>query len=543
MPIYREVTAEGLRDRIPAAVLGGTGIGLLSLAAVVLYESFGIDSNIAEDLPDALTSLLGIDASVNYVMGEMFGLLAPIFVLVVAISAGVAAIAGEEHDGTANLLFTHPVTRRGVVASKALSLVALVVVACVLFLAGALLAGVVVDVGTTTADIVGTAVMLAAFGVAFAMIALALSSGTGSRSTALGAAAALAVGAYLVKSLFPLVHGLEDLARLSPWHYYDGSAPLANGIDFSHLGVLVVIGLAGFVVAILTIEQRDISSGAASRRFSLTGRLEVFGRLTRPRVGGLFGFALWRRSSTILIASGALGLFAVAVGAMYPGLRETLTEAFSNLPEAFGGFVGSTDLASPQGWVNGELFSITAPAVVIGVSSATGADALAGEIRRRHMVMVLSAPVERSSVVVVGAAVVLVAAVSISAFTGLGLAVGSPLGGMDLDMGGVTAACAQLALLGTLFGVCSLALGAWFSSRVAVGGAIGLALVSYLAQSLLSLGESTEAFAALSPWHYYSGNDPLVNGFDIRYLVVLGALSGLALGVAVVGFGSRDAAS
>lgn len=142
-------------------------------AASAMYESFGIDSSFTEDFPEVLTSLMGLNPSVNYVLGEMFGLLAPILVLVVFISSGVASIAGEEQQGTANLLFTQPVTRRGVVASKVLVLVGLVMLTRALFLAGAAVAGAFVDLGTSFADMTATTVLLAAFGLAFAMVALA----------------------------------------------------------------------------------------------------------------------------------------------------------------------------------------------------------------------------------------------------------------------------------------------------------------------------------------------------------------------------------
>lgn len=539
--MYAEVAAKSFRDRLTLSALGGAGVGLMALLAVVMYESMGVDTSFVDDLPEVLQSLMGITPDVNYVVGEMFGVFGPIIVLVVAISAGVAAIAGEEQAGTANLLFTQPVTRRGVVASKALVLVGQVALTSALFLSGALLAGAFVDVGVSAAHMAAAAVHLAVFGIAFAMIALALSAGTGSRSTALGVSSALAVGAYLVNSVVPLVNGAEDLDRLSPWYYYDGASPLLNGLDLAHLGVLLTIALVGFGVAMFTVGRRDLSSGGSSRKFSLTGRFERLGRLTRPRVGGLVSFAVWRRSSPMLIAGGALLLFGVAMGAMYPGIEESLREAFSDLPDAMASLVGSSDLASPEGWMNAEMFSLVAPFAVLAVAATIGAGALAGEIHRRRMASLLALPVKRSHVVLANAAAVATAAGVISVFTGLGVAAGSPIGGMDLDMANVAAVSAQLAALGLFFGMLALALGAMFSQRLAIGATIGVALVAFLAETILSINDRFETWSALSPWHYYSANDPLVNGFNLWYLAVLVGLSAVALVVAVVAFERRDA--
>jgi ABC-2 type transport system permease protein len=142
--------------------------------------------------------------------------------------------------------------------------------------------------------------------------------------------------------------------------------------------------------------------------------------------------------------------------------------------------------------------------------------------------------------VLANGAAVATAAVVISLLTGLGVAAGSPIGGMDLDMVGVAAVSAQMAGLGMFFGLVALALSAAFSSRVALGRTVGVALVAYLAQSILSLNDSAQKWSALSPWHYYSANDPLVNVFNLWYLVVLVGLSAIALTAAVVAFENRD---
>lgn len=59
-------------------------------------------------------------------------------------------------------------------------------------------------------------------------------------------------------------------------------------------------------------------------------------------------------------------------------------------------------------------------------------------------------------------------------------------------MVGVAAVSAQMAGLGMFFGLVAPDLSAAFSSRVALGGTVGVALVAYLAQSILSLNDSAQ---------------------------------------------------
>ncbi|MGB6057899.1 MAG: ABC transporter permease subunit, partial [Microthrixaceae bacterium] len=226
--MHLEVIRRAFRDRLTMSAASGIGIGVLIIGALLIYEGLGIDTEaMVAGFPEALRSLIGVAGSgVNYVLSEVFGLMVPIVVLVVGISGGVAAGAGEERDGTATLLFGQPITRRGVLGAKALAVVGHVLVTAVLTMLFTMAGSFFVDTGVRTANLAATCLLAAAMGIAFAMLALAISAATGSTSLALGVSSGLGVVAYLAKSLFPLVKGWEILAKVSPWFYYDGSDPL-----------------------------------------------------------------------------------------------------------------------------------------------------------------------------------------------------------------------------------------------------------------------------------------------------------------------------
>jgi ABC-2 type transport system permease protein len=101
-------------------------------------------------------------------------------------------------------------------------------------------------------------VQLAFFGFALGALALALAATTGRKAVAVAGAGAFAVVGFLVNGFAPLVDGLDWLKYVSPFYYYAGHDPLANGIDG---GGLVVLGLATVVftaVAVEGLRRRDL---------------------------------------------------------------------------------------------------------------------------------------------------------------------------------------------------------------------------------------------------------------------------------------------
>ncbi|MEG3629769.1 hypothetical protein [Streptomyces poriticola] len=57
--------------------------------------------------------------------------------------------------------------------------------------------------------------------------------------------------------MLPLA-GLDGWSELSPWHYYAGSDPLANGISPPHLLVLAAITALAVMAGLRRFEHRDL---------------------------------------------------------------------------------------------------------------------------------------------------------------------------------------------------------------------------------------------------------------------------------------------
>lgn len=535
--LLSDVRAKTVRDRTPMALWVGGGLAVVSL--FMLWVASGLEQQLADlldELPEVFTSLLG-EGGGNYVVGELFGLIGPIAILVVGISGGVHALAREERDRTADLLLAQPVTRRHVVVAKAGVLVLDVFLACAVFGVGASAASVLVGPrGFGPGDALAGTVHLFFLGLAFGMIALAVANATGSTGVGLAVTTGLAVLSSLTAGLLPLVDGMEDGARLSPWHYYNGADPVGRGVDAGDLGVLAAIAAVAFTVGVVVVEHRDIGSRRAGRGLSLP----AVGALTRPRMSGVFTKSLWERTTLVTVSGGSLAVLAVLVSLMFDGLQATMSDFSRSLPAGIGELIGSADLGTPVGWIQAEMMSMLVPLVVVAVGVVMGVNAIAGEDARRTLGLLVALPVTRRRIVLEKAAAMAAGVVAVAALCWAGMAVGSAVAGLGLDIGNVTGAMVHVSLLGVLFGGIGLALGAATSPTVALRTTLALVVAAYLGEWLLRLDDRLAGFAVLSPWHYLSAAEPLVNGADPLHLAVLATGAVIAVGTAVPLFERRE---
>lgn len=217
-----------------------------------------------ENLPDALRNLLlGTGAAdflspMGYVNSRFFAFLAPGLLLAYAITTGSGAIAGEEENGTLELMLATPIARWQVVLEKVIALaVGISILAGVSFL-GLWAAGRVVELTIPATNLAQASFSLALLGFFSGVMALAIGAASGKRGLGVGVATGFAVAGYLINALAPLVSPLKALQPITSFYYYGSSIPLRNGIDVSHVGVLLLATTLLVIVGALGLERRDL---------------------------------------------------------------------------------------------------------------------------------------------------------------------------------------------------------------------------------------------------------------------------------------------
>ena len=493
-------------------------------------------NDMLQGLPEAFTGLIGGTEN-NYAIAELFGLVAPIALLVVAIAGGVDVYAREERNHTADLLLTQPVTRRHVVGSKAAVLAINIGITTGFVLAGSALWAKVIPLnGFDPSDTLGISIHLYFLGLAFGMFALAIGNSTGSPGAGMAAAGGLAVLSNLAAGLLPLVKGFESGAKLSPWYYYNGSNPVVNGLDLGHVAVLAAIAAVSFGIALVVVEHRDIASQRSAPRL----KIPAVGMITRPKVGTVFSKALSERLTLIAIVGGIVAALTIAVSAMYRGMKDTLADFTTAFPESVLKLFGVTDFSTPEGWIQVEMLSLMVPIAFLTVGIVMGTKAIAGNDAEKTLNLVVASPIRRRRIITDHAFAITCAITALAAITWLGLIAGSLVGGLDLNAARLAASVAHIALLGLFFGCLALAIGSHASSGTTIKITIIVAVVAYFGDWLLTLRPRLKPFAVLSPWHYVTAAEPLTQGANFWHLAILLIGSVIAVAAAVFLFERRE---
>ncbi len=254
-----------LRDQRTSGLFWIAGILAISAYVIFLYpvivENTGLNEFI-KDLPKQITALVGgtldYSTAIGFLNAQLFSVIAPLILIVYAVTQGTAAIAGEEERGTLALLLSNPVRRRRVALQKAAAVAAGLAVGAFTFWAGlivwARIAGVDLDIG----GLASGSIMLGLIALLFAAMGLALGAATGRKGVSGGVTGAIAVATYLLNAFIPLIDWLRPARFATPFYYYKGNDPLTNGLSVAHALTLAAGAIVLIAASVLAFERRDL---------------------------------------------------------------------------------------------------------------------------------------------------------------------------------------------------------------------------------------------------------------------------------------------
>ncbi|GHG57907.1 hypothetical protein GCM10012320_31220 [Sinomonas cellulolyticus] len=222
-------------------------------------------NDMLQQMPEAFRNLFATQAAdmstpTGYVQIELLSFMAPIVILMYAIGMGAGAIAGEEEHHTLELLLAEPVGRGRVVLEKAGAMVLGVALLAAVAGFALVLEGGWADLVLPGDKIAAAMAHLGLLGLVFGSLALALSASTGRPGVSKGIPAALAVLAYLVNGLAPVVDWLEPAREYSPFYQYVGHDPLRNGLDWPSAAIAVATAAVLIGAAVVGLRRRDTAA-------------------------------------------------------------------------------------------------------------------------------------------------------------------------------------------------------------------------------------------------------------------------------------------
>jgi ABC-2 type transport system permease protein len=532
------IFAKALWERRFSIVYWVVGVVAIASLTVAVYPEIR-DSDALKELlqkfPPAMMAMFGVDPTtfttgIGYVQAQLYSFLAPMLLVAFATAAGAAVTAREEEDGTADLLLAYPVERWRVVVDGFLAIALQSALICGSLAATLFVANAAVDLRIPARGILGLNFGLWLFGLFFGGITMLVGAWLGKVRPSIGVAAGIALAAFFLQGLAPIVESLKPLQPYSPFHWLLQGDPARNGLTRGHavLGAGVIALLAGTIVL---FRFRDIRTDAPLvRKRDRRGPARFDGMLRT-----FFGRELWERRKTIWIWTGVVCAITGVTIAFWPTLMQTGAENLEKMlemvpKEVFAAF-GVSDpksMLTPAGFLTARIYGSTAMIVMVVF-------AIAFATAKQPLELLLATPLGRERLMVsrFAAMATLLGVQALALFATV--AIGNRALDLGLPIGGVAAASAGLALLALFFGAFAMCFGRGMATTAAVASFV-----------LNALGAAVDVLAparALSPVHWYlADSPPLLRGFAPGMFAALAGT--LLLGAAAVPlFARRDIAA
>lgn len=250
-------------------IIGWTlGLGLWGILATVLYPSIG-EQFAGMEFPDfyeAIGPISAIGELSGFLSLEIFNFAIPLALGIYALILGTAVLAGEEDQGTLELLLALPLPRWKLVLTKALSVMvslALVVMGlCLSIWIGMLAIQNDIDLSIGLADLALVALQSWLLVGALAMIALFLGAFLPTRRHASMVAGLILAASYLLNSLAEIADQLDPYRPLSLNYYYNPQELMTSGLVWKDTVVLAGVIVAFLALALLSFQRRNVTVGA-----------------------------------------------------------------------------------------------------------------------------------------------------------------------------------------------------------------------------------------------------------------------------------------
>lgn len=256
---------------------------LIVVVTAAFYPSMTDLGSSLDDSGAAMNALMGLGEGIDpssplgYLWIGLYANVYPWMLMSLGASLGCAAIAGDEDTGSLEYLLANAVTRTTVLFARFAAVVTVLLI--VTFVSALSLVvtmplfeltdetvltsadgSTVTAPGATVGDV--AAGTLAAFAIALGLTGIAFLVGavTGRKSIAVGVAAGVGVGGYVLYTLSSMTTSLDAIVWLSPWRWYVGDAMLINGLSSAVL-LPFATATVGLIVGWQVFLHRDLRGG------------------------------------------------------------------------------------------------------------------------------------------------------------------------------------------------------------------------------------------------------------------------------------------
>lgn len=252
-----------------AGLIAAQHLGLLIVIGVIMFAIMGVYMGpiyqqmapelvlLNQTMPPELMRMWGagdMSTPAGFFWGETMGIMAPAAVITVA-TVIAATLTQDEHSGRLGLLLSTPRPRWRVFATFiGVQITAITIIAALTGLGiwgGVQLA----DLDLADENIAAASIHLLALGLFSAAVA---SLAAAIRLPVAWTVTGVAMIGYVINVTLPMAPEFADWARISPFYWYSAAQPLAAGINWGHVGVLLGVSALILAVSFPLFARRDL---------------------------------------------------------------------------------------------------------------------------------------------------------------------------------------------------------------------------------------------------------------------------------------------
>lgn len=255
-----------LRSRYGTILGWGMGLALYGAMNIAVWPEAGEQMQSMADL--AVLQAIGFDLGsfAGYTASAVIGYI-PLILGIYAIIASTGTLAGEEDDGTLELIVAAPLSRWQIVTVKAIALqIAAFLIIVIAGFGNALTLEAIrglIELDVTSAELFVVTLSTWPITGAFIMMGLFLGTFLPSRRTAALTMTMIFIVSYFGLFVVRFAETLQPFEVLSLFNYFDFTATaFTEGPQAQDVGVLLGVALIFFALALLSFRRRNVTVGA-----------------------------------------------------------------------------------------------------------------------------------------------------------------------------------------------------------------------------------------------------------------------------------------
>lgn len=216
-----------------------------------------------ENYPDAIKKIFRMQdytTGAGFLSTELYSMMIPLVLIAIGATWGASATAEEEDKGTADILFSFPISRTRIVVTKILATISVITFVGIIAAINIIALRNIVHLTIDTAHLFSATASCIAIGLFFTSVAFVCGSLTSHKGASLGIATGISLILFLIYSLEALVDTFDSISPFNPFNWgLEGNA-LFEGLDLAGILKLSTASLVLLIFSVMYFKRKDIRS-------------------------------------------------------------------------------------------------------------------------------------------------------------------------------------------------------------------------------------------------------------------------------------------